>query len=116
MRGRMRYRKACATYPNKMRLIRKNLRGKFPALRQAKGDWLVNRILRNVLHNSMPRTTKSIRSPPESSEDAFLRDQKPHGEYSEDVSEKDQEEHEGQVEDEEYYEEENWLNENCPPK
>ena len=64
----------------------------------------------------MPRTTKSMRHPPQSSDDASLHDQKPDGEYSEDVSEKDQEEHEGKFEDGAYYEEENWLDENCPPK
>ena len=68
----MRYRKACATYPNKMKDIRKRLREKLPGLRQAKKDWLVNRMSRYILHNSMSCISSSKREPKKSSSEVSV--------------------------------------------
>lgn len=111
IRGKMRYKKACATYPNSMKMIRKKLRQKFPALRQAKKDWLVHRILRNVLHNSMPRT-RATKLVPQTSSDVSLDDTEVERDFSTETSPTMQRTPEGVKEEEIHYEEENWLGEN----
>ena len=119
VRGKMRYRKACATYPNKMKEIRKRLRGKFPGLRQAKNDWLANRILRNVLHNSMPRTPTSSKSPRKSSPDASASaaDEETYKERTGNISEEEiQGKQKWNMRRERTYVEENWLSESNLPR
>lgn len=118
VRGRMRYRKACATYPNKMKDIRKRLREKFPGLRQAKNDWLANRILRNILHNSMPRTSSSQRRPRKSSSEHSISSPNEDAveEPAESISEeKLQGKHEWRTHGEREYEEETWLSDTNLP-
>ena len=119
VRGKIEYRKACASYPNKMKEIRKRLRRKFPGLRQAKNDWLANRILRNVLHNSMPRTPSSRKTPRRSSSDSSESppDEKTYEELAENISEGEiQGRNESNMRREGHYVEENWLSESNPPR
>ena len=108
----MRYKKACATYPNNIKMIRKKLRQKYPALRQAKKDWLVHRILRNVLHNSMPRTTRATKLVPQTSSDVSLKDTEVERDFSTETSLTMNRTPERVREEEIHYEEENWLGEN----
>ena len=118
VRGKMRYRKACATYPNKMKDIRKRLREKFPGLRQAKNDWLANRILRNVLHNSMPRPSSSKRKPRKCSSEHSVSSSHEEAveELAEDISEeKIQGKHEWKTHGERKYVEETWMSDSDRP-